>query len=67
MIDWLDGDFEAGNIPTKQPRVNVYFSYIFYQASITAQGIPEPLFLRGSKLCIRAAEHNGCNWVMQVD
>ena len=41
---------------------------IYYEASITAQGLPEPSSLRGSStLGIRADEHKGCNWGMQVD
>ena len=40
---------------------------IYYEASITAQSVPEPLSLRGSTLGSRAAEHKGCNWGMQVD
>ena len=38
-----------------------------YEASITALGSPEPSSLRGSTLGTRAAEHEGCNWGMQVD
>ena len=37
---------------------------MYYEASITAQGLPEPSSLRGSTLGTRAAEHNGCNWGM---
>ena len=40
---------------------------IYYEASITAQGLPEPSSLWGSTLGTRAAEHKGCNWGMQVD
>ena len=36
------------------------------QASITAQGLPEPLS-SGVTLGTRAAEHKGCNWGMQID
>ena len=35
--------------------------------SITAQGLHEPLSLRGSTLGTRAAEHKGCNWGIQID
>ena len=34
---------------------------IYYEALITAQGLPEPSSLRGSTLGTRAAEHKGCN------
>ena len=40
---------------------------IYYEASITAQGSRKPSSLRGSTLGTRAAEHEGCNWGMQVD
>ena len=40
---------------------------IYYEASITAPCLPEPSSLRGSTLGTRAAEHEGCNWSMQVD
>ena len=40
---------------------------MFKPSSITAQGIPEPSFLRGSTLGTRAAKHKGCNWGMQID
>ena len=40
---------------------------IYYEASITEQGLPEPSSLQGSTLGTRAAEHEGCNWGMQVD
>ena len=40
---------------------------IYYKASITAQGLPEPSSLRCSTLGTRAAEHKGCNWGMQID
>ena len=40
---------------------------IYYEAWITAQGLPEPSSLRGSTLGTRAAEHDGCNWGMQID
>ena len=39
---------------------------IYYKASITAQGLPEPSFLRGSTLGTRAAEHKSCYWGMQI-
>ena len=40
---------------------------ICYEASITAQGLPEPPSLRGSTLGTRTAEYKGCTWGMQVD
>ena len=40
---------------------------IYYEASIPAQGLPEPSSLRGSTLGTRAAEHKGCNWGLQID
>ena len=55
-------DFESG-CPGSNPWVWV----IYYKVSITAQGLPEPSFLRGSTLGTRAAEHKSCNWGMQVD
>ena len=55
-------DFESA-----RPGSNPEWGPIYYEASITAQGLPEPSFLRGSTLGTRAAEHKGCNWGMQVD
>ena len=55
-------DFESGRLgsnPEWEPK--------YYEASITAQGLPEPSSLRGSTLGTRAAEHKGCNWGMQTD
>ena len=46
---------------------NPEWGLIYYEASITAQGLPKPSSLRGSTLGTRAAEHKGCNWGMQVD
>ena len=40
---------------------------LYIKASITAQGLLEPLSFWGSTLGTRAAEHKGCNWGMQVD
>ena len=54
-------DFESGN-----PGSNPEWGPIYYEASITAQGLPEPSSLRGSTLGTRAAEHKGCNWGMQM-
>ena len=54
-------DFESGN-----PGSNPEWGPIYYEASITAQGLPEPSSLRGSTLDTRAAEHKGCNWGMQM-
>ena len=53
-------DFECdspGSNPERGP--------IYYKASITAQGLPEPSSLRGSTLGTRAAEHKGCNWLTE--
>ena len=55
-------DSESGR-PGSKPE----WGLIYYEASITAQGLPEPSSLRGSTLGTRAAEHKGCNWGMQVD
>ena len=49
------------------PGSNPEWELIYYEASITAQGLPEPSSLRGSTLGTRAAEHKGCNWGMQID
>ena len=45
-------DSESGN-----PGSNPEWGLIYYEASITAQGLPEPSSLRGSTLGTRAAEH----------
>ena len=55
-------DSESGH-----PGSNPEWGLIYYEASITAQGLPEPSSLRGSTLGTRAAEHKGCNWGIQVD
>ena len=55
-------DSESG-----RPGSNPEWGIIYHEASITAQGLPEPSSLRGSKLSTRAAEHKGCNWAKQVD
>ena len=55
-------DFESG-----RPGWNPEWGLICYEASIPAQGLPEPSSLRGSTLGTRAAEHQGCNWGMQID
>ena len=55
-------DFESA-----RPGSNPEWGPIYYEASITAQGLPEPSSLRDSTLGTRAAEHKGCNWGMQVD
>ena len=55
-------DFESGG-PGSSPE----WGLIYYKASITAQGLPEPSSFRGSTLGTRAAEHQGCNWGMQND
>ena len=51
-------DFEFG-----RPGSNPKWGLIYYKASITAQGLPEPSSLRGSTLGTRAAEHvdDGCS------
>ena len=54
-------DFESG-----RPGSNPEWEPIYYMASITAQGLPEPLSLRGSTLGTRAAEHKGCNWACKL-
>ena len=55
-------DFESG-----RPGLNPEWGPIYYKASITAQGLPEPSSLRGDILSTRAADNKGCNWGMQVD
>ena len=55
-------DFESA-----RPGSNPDWGPLYYEASITAQGLLEPLSLQGSTLGTRAAEHKGCNWGMQVD
>ena len=49
-------DSESG-----RPGSNPEWGLIYYEASITAQGLPEPSSLRGSTLGTRAVEHKGCN------
>ena len=44
-----------------RPGSNPEWGLIYYEASITAQGLPELSSLRGSTLGTRAAEHKGCN------
>ena len=46
---------------------NPEWGLIYYEASITAQGLPEPSSFRGSTLGTRAAELKGSSWGMQVD
>ena len=53
--------------PASRPGSNPEWGLIYYEASITAQGLPKPSSLRGSTLGTRAAEHRGCNWGMQID
>ena len=55
-------DFESG-----RPGSNPELGPIYYKASITAQGLPEPSSLLGSTLGTRAAEHKICNWGVQID
>ena len=45
---------------------NPEWGLIYYEAPITAQGLPEPSSLRGSTLGTRAAEHKGCNWAYKL-
>ena len=45
-------DSESGH-----PGSNPEWGLIYYEASITAQGLPGPSSLRGSTLGTRAAEH----------
>ena len=45
-------DFESD-----RPGSNPEWGPIYYEASITAQGLPEPSSLRGSTLGTRSAEH----------
>ena len=45
---------------------NPEWGLIYYKASITSQGLPEPSSLQGSTLGIRAAEHEGCNWACKL-
>ena len=49
------------------PGSNPEWGLIYYEALITAQGLPELSSLQGSTLGTSAAEHKGCNWGMQVD
>ena len=55
-------DFESGC-----PGSNPEWGPIYYKSLITAQGLPEPSFLRSSTLGTRAPEHKGCNRGMQID
>ena len=50
-------DSESG-----RPGSNPEWRLIYYEAPITAQGLPEPSSLLGSTLGTRTAEHKGCNW-----
>ena len=51
--------------PTSRVRI-LSEELIYYEASITTQGLPEPSSLRGSTLGTRATEHEGCNWVCKL-
>ena len=55
-------DFESG-----RPGSNPEWGTIYYKALITAQGLLESSSFRGSTLGTRAAEHESCNWGMQID
>ena len=71
LIDSLDDQITklvtAHDSESGRPGSNPEWGLIYYEASITAQGLPEPSSLRGSTLGTRAAEHKGCNWGMQDD
>ena len=54
-------DSESG-----RPGSNPEWGLIYYEASITAQGLPEPSSLRGSTLGTRVAEQKGCNWACKL-
>ena len=54
-------DSESG-----RPGSNPEWGLIYYEAPITAQGLPEPSSLWGSTLGTRAAEHKGCNWACKL-
>ena len=45
---------------------NPEWGLIYYEASITAQGLPNPSSFRGSTLGTRAAEYKGCNWACKL-
>ena len=49
-----------------RPCSNPEWGPIYYKASVTAQGLPEPSSLRGSTLGTRAAEHESCNWACKL-
>ena len=55
-------DFESG-----RPGSNPEWEPKYYEASITAHGLPEPSFPRSSTLGTRPAEHENCNWCMLID
>ena len=57
----------AYDLESRRPGWSPEWGLIYYKASITAQGIPEPSSLQDSTLGTRAAEHKGCNWGMQID
>ena len=69
QIKWCSGSVvvTAYDSESGRPGSNPEWGAIYYEASITAQGLPEPSSLRGSTLGTIAAEHKGCNWGMQVD
>ena len=54
-------DSESG-----RPGSNPECRLIYYEAPITAQGLPEPSSLRGGTLGTRAAEHKSCNWACKL-
>ena len=54
-------DSESG-----RPGSNPEWGLIYYEAPITAHGLPEPSSLWGHTLGTRAAEHKGCNWTCKL-
>ena len=59
--------FTAYYSESGHPGSNPEWGLIYYEAPITAQGLPEPSSLRSSTFGTRAAEHKGCNWGMLID
>ena len=50
-----------------RPGSNLERETIYYEALITALGLPEPSSLRGSTLSTRAAKHKGCSWACKLN
>ena len=70
---WMHYYFETGPLksimhvgpgPLKNTK---HRGLIYYEAPITAQGLPEPSSLRGSTLGTRAAEQKDCNWACKLN